>query len=167
MLTILRLAFHLVQYHKLAPITCPVRFISDSDSLLKRIEAARKLTIVRPRRALYSDADIEMGILATLTAMNLNITFVHVHSHQDGPKSHDAILNVPMIAVMFWQQSISNSAPRFETKYHSFRLAEFNSPSMTQRSHTISPHTSEGLAMSLQAAHTFATGINGATPRLL
>jgi hypothetical protein len=71
---------------------------SDSESLLKRVEASLKLTYAVPRRTLFSEADVEMQILAALAAFHPKPIMCHVEGHQDTkypdrPLSWDAQLN--------------------------------------------------------------------------
>jgi hypothetical protein len=55
----------------------------DSESLLKRIKASRRLSRKIPRRFLFSKVDGEMQILSTLQAIGTKFILEHVEGHQD------------------------------------------------------------------------------------
>ena len=97
-LTILRLVHHLLCYYNIPRIRGPVTIVCDSESLLTRLESALASTICRPRRALFSEADVESGITDTIRSLQMNLQLEHVHSHQDtrfpnAPLSWEATLN--------------------------------------------------------------------------
>ena len=98
MLSILRLLYHLTQYYDIPQIRGPVKMVCDSESLITRIKTSLDSKICRPRRKLFSEADVEAGITDTLQLLQLNIRFQHVHSHPEkhhpnAPLSWDETLN--------------------------------------------------------------------------
>jgi hypothetical protein len=83
-LAILRLAFPLRFFCVTRNPNLRFRLYCDSKSLLlKRIAASRSLKRTIPRRFLYSEADVEMQILASLQALVAPVAFKHVEGHQD------------------------------------------------------------------------------------
>jgi hypothetical protein len=98
LLTILRLVYHLRWFYVTWNPTLRFTAYSDSESLLKRIKASLKLTYAVARRTIFSEANVEMQILAALAAFHLMPTLCHVEGHQDTkyldrPLSWDAQLN--------------------------------------------------------------------------
>jgi hypothetical protein len=82
-LAILRLTFHLRFFYVTRNPNLLFRLYCDSKSLLKRIAASRSLKRTVPRRFLYSEADVEMQILASLQALMAPVAFEHVEGHKD------------------------------------------------------------------------------------
>jgi hypothetical protein len=100
-LAILRLIFHLVTYHRLAPPSVLHNFYYDNQGLLTRLEHAAGPLMPFPRHYLRSDIDVEMQILDTLRLLELKLQYIHVKGHQDTattgptkPLSRQANLNV-------------------------------------------------------------------------
>ena len=58
MLAILRLLYRLLQYYNIPQIRGPVKKVCDSESLIIRTEATIHSKICRPRRTLFSGADV-------------------------------------------------------------------------------------------------------------
>jgi hypothetical protein len=83
LLAILRLVFHLRWFYVTRNQALLFTVYSDSESLLKRIEASLKLTYAVPRRTLFSEADVEMQILDALAAFYPMPILCHVEGHQD------------------------------------------------------------------------------------
>jgi hypothetical protein len=99
-LAILRLAFHLRYFYLTGNATLQFRLYCDSESLLKRIDASRRLLRTLPRCFLFSEVDVEMQILSAVQAGSLHVVFEHVEGHQDTkyperPLSWAAKLNMP------------------------------------------------------------------------
>jgi hypothetical protein len=82
-LAILRLAFHVRNFYVTRNPNLRFKLYCDSESLLKRIAASRSLKRSIPRRFLFSEADVEMQILASLQALVAPVAFEHVEGHQD------------------------------------------------------------------------------------
>jgi hypothetical protein len=60
-----------------------LRLYCDTQSLLLRLAASRKLKRVIPRHFLFSEIDVEMQILEVVRALESPVTFEHVEGHQD------------------------------------------------------------------------------------
>jgi hypothetical protein len=82
-LAILRLAFHLRHFYITGNHSLRFKLYCDSESLLKRIEASRRLSRTLPRRFLFSEVDVEMQILSALQAIGTKVLLEHVEGHQD------------------------------------------------------------------------------------
>jgi hypothetical protein len=82
-LAILNLLHHLQVFYVARNRRQCLRLYCDSQSLLLRLEASRKLKRVIPRRFLFSEIDVEMQILEVLRALESPVTFKHVEGHQD------------------------------------------------------------------------------------
>ena len=108
MLSILRLLYRLLQYYDIPQIRGPVRMICDSESLITRIKTTINSKICRPRRALFSEADVKAGITDTLKLLKLNIRFQHVHSH---PKKHHP--NAPLS----WDKTLNTRCDEIATQH--------------------------------------------------
>jgi hypothetical protein len=73
------------------------RLYCDSDSLIKRLQSSLALRRPAPRRYFFSEADIEMEIIAAIQALG-TVDLVHVYGHQNEsdsaePLSWEATLN--------------------------------------------------------------------------
>jgi hypothetical protein len=108
MLAILRLLYHLLQFHDIPNIRGPVKIVCDSESLITRVETTLQSKICRPRRKLYSEADVEAGIIDTLQSLALNVRFQHVHSH---PEKHHP--NAPLS----WDETLNTRCDTLATQY--------------------------------------------------
>jgi hypothetical protein len=82
-LAILRLTYHLRSFYVTRNPNLRFRLYCDNESLLKRITASSSLKRSIPRRFLFSEADVEMQILASLQALLALVAFEHVEGHQD------------------------------------------------------------------------------------
>jgi hypothetical protein len=82
-LAILRLTYHLRSFYVKHNPNLRFRLYCDSESLLKRIAASSSLKRSIPRRFLFSEADVEMQILASLQVLVVSVAFEHVEGHQD------------------------------------------------------------------------------------
>jgi hypothetical protein len=82
-LAILRLLFHIRYFYVLTYRQARFRLYCDSESLLNKIEASRKLKRTIPRRYLFSEVDVEMQILASIQSLASFVELEHVEGHQD------------------------------------------------------------------------------------
>jgi hypothetical protein len=83
-LAVLRLVIHLRYYYVTRNAALRFRLYCDSESLLKRIAASQSLTRTIPRRFLFLEVDVEMQILAAVTAVGSDhVAYEHVEGHQD------------------------------------------------------------------------------------
>jgi hypothetical protein len=97
MLTILRLVHHIHYFYVTGNSALTFRLYCDSDSLIKRLQASLALRRPAPRRYLFSEADIEMEIIAAIHTLG-TVDLVHVYGHQNErdsaePLSWEATLN--------------------------------------------------------------------------
>jgi hypothetical protein len=90
-LAILRLSFHLRTFYVTRNPNLRFKLYCDSESLLKRISASKSLKRTIPRRCLFSEADVEMQILAYLQALVAPVAFEHVEGHQDTKYSDEPL----------------------------------------------------------------------------
>jgi hypothetical protein len=82
-LAILRLTYHLRSFYVMRNPYLRFRLYCDIESLLERIAGSSSLKRSIPRWFLYSEADVEMQILASLQALVAPVAFEHVEGHQD------------------------------------------------------------------------------------
>jgi hypothetical protein len=82
-LAILRLSFHVRTFYVTQNPNLRFKLYCDSESILKRIAASPSLKRLIPCRFLFSEADVEMQIVASLHALVAHVAFEHVEGHQD------------------------------------------------------------------------------------
>jgi hypothetical protein len=82
-LAILWLALHLRHFYITGNPSLRFQLYCDSKSLLKRIEASRRLSRTIPHRFLFSEVDVEMQIISVLQAISTKVLLDHVEGHQD------------------------------------------------------------------------------------
>jgi hypothetical protein len=75
--------FHIQYFYVLNCRQARLWLYCDSESLIKRIAASRKLQRLVPRRYLFSEVDVEMQILSSIQALASVVELEHVEGHQD------------------------------------------------------------------------------------
>jgi hypothetical protein len=79
----LRLLLHLMKFYDIPRTSSPLTIYCDNQGLLDRLETSRQSKYLKPRRFLFSEADLEMQILDTLALLATTVTLRHVNGHQD------------------------------------------------------------------------------------
>jgi hypothetical protein len=90
-LAILRLTFHLRHFYITGNPSLRFKLYCDSESLLKRIEASRRLSRILPRRFLFSEVDVKMQIISAVQAIGTKVLLEHVEGHQDTKYPHEPL----------------------------------------------------------------------------
>jgi hypothetical protein len=102
MLAILRLLYHLTTFWDLHRVG-KLLLLCDNAGLLQRVHTAHQAKYVKPRRYLYSEADLEMQIMDSLRLLKSTFALEHVLGHQDDgtdePLPWKASLNVRCDAI--------------------------------------------------------------------
>jgi hypothetical protein len=79
----LRLIRHLLLFFDIPWTSSPLTIYCDNQGLLERLQSTRASTYTKPCRFLFSEADIEMQILDTLSTLATKVHLEHVKGHQD------------------------------------------------------------------------------------
>jgi hypothetical protein len=79
----LRLIHHLLNFYDIHRTSSALTIYCDNQGLLDRIDTSRHSKYLKPRRFLFSEADLEMQILDTLALLATTVTLCHVKGHQD------------------------------------------------------------------------------------
>jgi hypothetical protein len=79
----LRLIHHLLTFYDIHRTSSALIIYCDNQGLLDRINTSRHSKYLKPRRFLFSEADLEMQILDTLALLSTKVTLRHVKGHQD------------------------------------------------------------------------------------
>jgi hypothetical protein len=82
-LAVLGLMFHIRYFYVLQDQQARFRFYCDCESLLKRIDASRKLKRTIPQQYRFSQVNVEMQILSAIQAFADGVRLEHVGGHQD------------------------------------------------------------------------------------
>ena len=98
LLAILRIIHHLRKFYCTGNRTLNLKGYTNSNSLLLRLQASRRLQHIIPRRTLFSEADVELEILSSLQLFPQYPNLHYVEGHQDSkypnrPLSWPAKLN--------------------------------------------------------------------------
>jgi hypothetical protein len=78
----LRLIRHLLLFFDIPRTSSPLTIYCDNKGLLERLQSTRASTYTKPRRFLFSEADIEMQILDTLSTLATKVNLEHVKGHR-------------------------------------------------------------------------------------
>jgi hypothetical protein len=79
----LRLIHHLMLFYDIPRTSSALTLYCDNQGLLDRLETSSNAKYIKPRRFLFSEADLEMQILDTLQTLDTDVTLCHVKGHQD------------------------------------------------------------------------------------
>jgi hypothetical protein len=110
MLAPLRFLLHYLSYFNVQPANPELvhKEFTDSKSLLDRLQSSRERFYASPKACLASDFDLEAAITQTITDLPLQLSQLHVKSHQD--KEQPDTLQLP------WKAQLNVLCDRLATR---------------------------------------------------